>query len=234
MQHKLTLVEHINRNSLFFTLNYNIYLFAYSGFVKFLGPYYMVIITRRRKIGTICGHEIYSVAKSEMIAIPSVIVWPNVAYSRDENRSFIFSTCKYCVLPVVIPSVVLNIINNASLLPSVHFIALLFIYLIVGCFLSTYLISFWLLCCVEALLVLMYPLSPLSVLFCIDLHNVIPVFFICSCSSRTWTIPFYDFVWLYNNTVIFCSLCAFSSISPLCINLFVQKQRTSNSYSQYT
>lgn len=56
------------------------------GFVKFLGPYYMVIITRRRKIGTICGHEIYSVGKSEMIAIPSVIVWPNVAYSRDENR----------------------------------------------------------------------------------------------------------------------------------------------------
>jgi len=160
MQHKLTLVEHINHNSLFFTLNYNIYLFAYSGFVKFLGPYYMVIITRRRKIGTICGHEIYSVAKSEMIAIPSVIVWPNVAYSRDENRSFIFSTCKYCVLPVVIPSVVLNIINNASLLSSVHFIALLFIYLIVGCFLSTYLISFWLLCCVEALLVLMYPLPP--------------------------------------------------------------------------
>ncbi|ONL94265.1 Phosphoinositide phosphatase SAC2 [Zea mays] len=60
------------------------------GFVKFLGPYYMVIITRRRKIGTICGHEIYSVGKSEMIAIPSVTVWPNMAYSRDENRSFIF------------------------------------------------------------------------------------------------------------------------------------------------
>ncbi|XP_006649507.1 phosphoinositide phosphatase SAC2 isoform X2 [Oryza brachyantha] len=56
------------------------------GFIKFLGPYYMVVITRRRKVGTICGHEIYSVGKSEMIAIPSPIVWPNVAYSRDENR----------------------------------------------------------------------------------------------------------------------------------------------------
>ncbi|RCV46249.1 hypothetical protein SETIT_9G517300v2 [Setaria italica] len=56
------------------------------GFVKFLGPYYMVVITRRRKVGTICGHEIYSIGKSEMITIPSVIVWPNVAYSRDENR----------------------------------------------------------------------------------------------------------------------------------------------------
>ncbi|XP_052147570.1 phosphoinositide phosphatase SAC2 isoform X1 [Oryza glaberrima] len=56
------------------------------GFIKFLGPYYMVLITRRRKVGTICGHEIYSVGKSELIAIPSPIVWPNVAYSRDENR----------------------------------------------------------------------------------------------------------------------------------------------------
>ncbi|AQL09223.1 Phosphoinositide phosphatase SAC2 [Zea mays] len=64
------------------------------GFVKFLGPYYMVIITSRRKIGTICGHEIYSVGKSEMIAISSVTVWPNVAYSRDENRSFFFNIYK--------------------------------------------------------------------------------------------------------------------------------------------
>lgn len=185
----------------------------------------MVIITRRRKIGTICGHEIYSVGKSEMIAIPSVIVWPNVAYSRDENRSFIFSTCKYCVLPVVISSVVLNIINNASLLSSVHFIALLFIYLIIGCFL-------WLLLCWGTVGVNV----PASFV-CIVLHwlrNGIPVFFICSCSSRTWTTPFYDFVRLCNNTVMFILLCAFSSISPMCINLFVQKQRTSNSHSQYT
>jgi hypothetical protein len=66
----------------------------------------MVLITRRRKVGTICGHEIYSIGKSEMIAVPSVIVWPNVAYSRDENRCFVFSTCKYYVLPTVIPTIV--------------------------------------------------------------------------------------------------------------------------------
>jgi hypothetical protein len=66
----------------------------------------MVVITRRRKVGTICGHEIYSIGKSEMIAVPSAIVWPNVAYSRDENRSFVFSTCKYYVLPTLIPSMV--------------------------------------------------------------------------------------------------------------------------------
>ncbi|CAM0871876.1 unnamed protein product [Alopecurus aequalis] len=56
------------------------------GFMKFLGPYYMVVITRRRKVGTICGHDIYSIGKSEMIAIPCPVVWPNVADSRDENR----------------------------------------------------------------------------------------------------------------------------------------------------
>uniref|UniRef100_A0ACD5WES0 Uncharacterized protein n=1 Tax=Avena sativa TaxID=4498 RepID=A0ACD5WES0_AVESA len=56
------------------------------GFMKFLGPYYMVVITRRRKVGTICGHDIYSIGKSEMIAIPCPIVWPEVANSRDENR----------------------------------------------------------------------------------------------------------------------------------------------------
>jgi hypothetical protein len=78
------------------------------GFMKFLGPYYMVVITRRRKVGTICGHDIYSIGKSEMIAIPCPIVWPEVANSRDENRSFIYSLCKYCVLPVVIPSLGLN------------------------------------------------------------------------------------------------------------------------------
>jgi hypothetical protein len=108
----------------------------------------MVVITRRRKVGTICGHEIYSIGKSEMIAIPSVIVWPNVAYSRDENRSFVFSTCKYCVLPVVIPSVVLS--KNTSLHSSVHFLAFLLIYLSVhffSMFLNFELV--WLLCCVE-------------------------------------------------------------------------------------
>lgn len=102
----------------------------YSGFIKFLGPYYMVLITRRRKVGTICSHEIYSVGKSELIAIPSPIVWPNVAYSRDENRSFIFSMCKYCALPVVNPSLVPSIMKDASLLCFVsgHIIVLVFIY----------------------------------------------------------------------------------------------------------
>jgi hypothetical protein len=98
----------------------------------------MVVITRRRKVGTICGHDIYSIGKSEMIAIPCPIVWPNVANSRDENRSFIYSLCKYCVLPVVITLLVLNSIKPASLRPfvlGVFDINLLFIYVTIGHFL---------------------------------------------------------------------------------------------------
>ncbi|OAY66692.1 Phosphoinositide phosphatase SAC2 [Ananas comosus] len=56
------------------------------GFVKFLGPYYMLLITKRRKIGTICGHVVYTVSKSEIITIPSPTIRSNMAYSKDENR----------------------------------------------------------------------------------------------------------------------------------------------------
>ncbi|KAK9923817.1 hypothetical protein M0R45_032217 [Rubus argutus] len=56
------------------------------GFVKFLEPYYMLIITKRRKIGAICGHTIYAITKSEMIPVPNSSVRSKLAYSRNENR----------------------------------------------------------------------------------------------------------------------------------------------------
>ncbi|KAL2243161.1 phosphoinositide phosphatase SAC2 [Sesamum indicum] len=56
------------------------------GFIKFLGPYYMLLISKRRKVGTICGHAVYSVAKSEMIPITNATVHSNMAYSKNENR----------------------------------------------------------------------------------------------------------------------------------------------------
>ncbi|KAG6395653.1 hypothetical protein SASPL_141776 [Salvia splendens] len=55
------------------------------GFIKFLGPYYMIIITKRKKIGMICGHAVYSVAKSEMIPVPHSSANSNMAYSKNEN-----------------------------------------------------------------------------------------------------------------------------------------------------
>ena len=141
------------------------------GFMKFLGPYYMVIITRRRKVGTICGHDIYSIGKSEMIAIPCPIVCPNVANSRDENRSFIVSFCRYCVLPVVIPSLVLNNIKITSLLPFVSGVLdidLLFIHVTLGPF-SKYSSSFWCYIVIRqcALLVVASILFYCTVLYCI-------------------------------------------------------------------
>ncbi|XP_074591509.1 phosphoinositide phosphatase SAC2-like [Curcuma longa] len=56
------------------------------GFVKFLGPYYMLLITKRRQIGAIYGHAIYAVTKAEMIALPNSTILTNKAYSKDENR----------------------------------------------------------------------------------------------------------------------------------------------------
>ncbi|CAA2985856.1 phosphoinositide phosphatase SAC2-like isoform X1 [Olea europaea subsp. europaea] len=80
------------------------------GFVKFLGPYYLLLITKRRKIGTICGQAVYAIAKSEMIPIPSSTVQSNMAYSKNENRykkllrsvdltkDFFFSYSYHCML----------------------------------------------------------------------------------------------------------------------------------------
>ncbi|KAA8540209.1 hypothetical protein F0562_024228 [Nyssa sinensis] len=56
------------------------------GVIKFLGPYYMLLITKRRKIGRICGHAVYAITKSEMIPIPNSTVRSNMAYSKNENR----------------------------------------------------------------------------------------------------------------------------------------------------
>ncbi|KAK7275522.1 hypothetical protein RIF29_16641 [Crotalaria pallida] len=56
------------------------------GFIKFLEPYYMLLITKRRKIGTICGHNIYGIAKCEVVPIPHPTMRSKMAYSKDENR----------------------------------------------------------------------------------------------------------------------------------------------------
>ncbi|KAK6914636.1 SAC domain, partial [Dillenia turbinata] len=56
------------------------------GFIKFLGPYYMLLITKRRKIGAICGHTIYAVSKSKMIPVPHSTVRTDMANSKIENR----------------------------------------------------------------------------------------------------------------------------------------------------
>ncbi|KAJ8427843.1 hypothetical protein Cgig2_017891 [Carnegiea gigantea] len=56
------------------------------GFIKFLGPYYMLLITKRRQIGAICGHTVYGISRSEVIPLSNSTVWTSVAESKNENR----------------------------------------------------------------------------------------------------------------------------------------------------
>ncbi|XP_057415757.1 phosphoinositide phosphatase SAC3-like isoform X2 [Lotus japonicus] len=56
------------------------------GFIKFLGPYYMLLITKRRQIGAICGHTVYGVSKTEMIPLPNSSVGSSIINSKIENR----------------------------------------------------------------------------------------------------------------------------------------------------
>ncbi|XP_010531881.1 PREDICTED: phosphoinositide phosphatase SAC5 [Tarenaya hassleriana] len=56
------------------------------GFVRFLEPYYMLMITKRKKMGVICGHTVYGIAESRMITIPHPSVLSEAADSLSENR----------------------------------------------------------------------------------------------------------------------------------------------------
>lgn len=56
------------------------------GFVKFLGPYYMLLITKRRQIGAICGHIVYGVSKCEIISLPNPSVQSNFTDYKHESR----------------------------------------------------------------------------------------------------------------------------------------------------
>ncbi|WZZ83204.1 hypothetical protein YC2023_103776 [Brassica napus] len=57
-----------------------------AGFVKFLGPYYMLVIKKRKKVGEICGHTVYGVVDSQMIMIPYHSGETRVAGSAAERR----------------------------------------------------------------------------------------------------------------------------------------------------
>ncbi|KAG5392459.1 hypothetical protein IGI04_022422 [Brassica rapa subsp. trilocularis] len=56
------------------------------GFVRFLGPYYILVIRKRKKVGEICGHAIYGVAESQMIMVPYPSSETRVSSSAAERR----------------------------------------------------------------------------------------------------------------------------------------------------
>ncbi|MCO5606025.1 hypothetical protein L7F22_060212 [Adiantum nelumboides] len=63
------------------------------GFVKFLKPYYMVLITKREQIGTICGHSIYGIRESKLLRIPhhSVLI-DSISWKIEERYKRLFSS----------------------------------------------------------------------------------------------------------------------------------------------
>eukprot|EP00897_Mesotaenium_endlicherianum_P007069 jgi/Mesen1/6390/ME000329S05561 len=59
------------------------------GFVKFLEPYYMILVTKRRRIGTICGHAIYGVEDTQLITVPHS--YKKLLMGMDLTKDFYFS-----------------------------------------------------------------------------------------------------------------------------------------------
>lgn len=49
--------------------------------------YYLVLVTKRRQIGCICGHAIYAIDESQMITVPHASIQSDVANSKTELRS---------------------------------------------------------------------------------------------------------------------------------------------------
>lgn len=60
--------------------------FFFTGFVRFLEGYYIVLITKRRKMADIGGHSIYKIEDTSMIYIPNDSV--RVTHP-DEARYFV-------------------------------------------------------------------------------------------------------------------------------------------------
>lgn len=51
--------------------NFKDFFFYLTGFVRFLEGYYIVLITKRRKVADIGGHSIYKIEDTSMIYIPN-------------------------------------------------------------------------------------------------------------------------------------------------------------------
>ncbi|XP_022152421.1 phosphoinositide phosphatase SAC1 isoform X2 [Momordica charantia] len=60
--------------------------FGIAGCIKCLESYYLILVTKRRQIGCICGHAIYGIDETQLITIPHVSVQTDVAHSKTEIR----------------------------------------------------------------------------------------------------------------------------------------------------
>lgn len=46
----------------------------------------MILVTKRKQIGSVCGHAIYSIKESQFITIPHVSIQSDLAHSKTELR----------------------------------------------------------------------------------------------------------------------------------------------------
>ncbi|KAI5567551.1 hypothetical protein BDE02_13G097900 [Populus trichocarpa] len=67
-------------------LNFVVKAYGIAGCIKFLESYYLILVTKRRQIGFICGHVIYGIDESQLITIPHVSVQTDLAHSKAEIR----------------------------------------------------------------------------------------------------------------------------------------------------
>ncbi|KAH7296323.1 hypothetical protein KP509_26G019200 [Ceratopteris richardii] len=66
-------------------LKFVINAYGIIGFVKFLEPYYMILITKRRFLGDICGHTVYGIAGTLLLTVPHPSVSSKLAKLDAEN-----------------------------------------------------------------------------------------------------------------------------------------------------
>ncbi|KAI7739861.1 hypothetical protein M8C21_020872 [Ambrosia artemisiifolia] len=61
-------------------------VYGIAGCIRFLESYYLILVTKRKQIGCICGHAVYSIEDSQILTIPHVSVQTDVAHSKTELR----------------------------------------------------------------------------------------------------------------------------------------------------
>lgn len=61
-------------------------VYGIAGCIKFLESYYLILVTKRRQIGCICGHAIYSIEESQLITVPHSLIQTDLAHSKTELR----------------------------------------------------------------------------------------------------------------------------------------------------
>ncbi|PKA65063.1 Phosphoinositide phosphatase SAC1 [Apostasia shenzhenica] len=61
-------------------------VYGIAGCIKFLESYYLILVTKRRQIGVVCGHAVYSIEESQLITVPHSSIQTDIGHSKTELR----------------------------------------------------------------------------------------------------------------------------------------------------